>query len=104
MTSLASANPSVSAPSAPLISSLRLPRRASRIVRGVFATGVLALFAFGEPETSRAEGPPAISGFAPIGQVLLDKSGCASCPAVFATTRRHRTCSSPRASAAARSR
>jgi hypothetical protein len=51
---------------------------------------VAALFSIGGEGTSRAEDAPPLAGFSPLGQVLLDKSGCPSCPAVFATNKRHR--------------
>jgi hypothetical protein len=44
-------------------------------------------------DTSHAESPPALPalpGFTGLGQVLVDKTGCASCPAVFVTSKRHR--------------
>jgi hypothetical protein len=53
--------------------------------------GALALVSFAGQETSRADSAPAISGYSALGEVLLDKNGCSSCPAVYATSRRHRT-------------
>ena len=53
----------------------------------------VALVMIAGHETSRAEGAtelPALPGWTALGQVQLDKTGCPSCPAVFATNRRHR--------------
>lgn len=66
-------------------------RSGPRFGRTVAAMALTTLASFALPETSRAEAPPSISGFSAIGQVSVDKTGCASCPAVFATSRRHRT-------------
>jgi len=55
---------------------------------GVMAAVSLATLAV--PNTSQADSQPAIAGYAGLGQVLIDKNGCASCPAVFTTGRRYR--------------
>lgn len=34
---------------------------------------------------------PSLAGYATLGQVVVDKDGCASCPAVIKTAKRHRT-------------
>ena len=56
----------------------------------LFAIAAAATLTIADQRTSRAESAPALPGFASLGQVLLDKDGCASCPVVFATSRRHR--------------
>ena len=55
---------------------------------GVAAAVTLTTFAV--EDTSRADSQPAISGYAGLGQVLIDKNGCSSCPATFQTSRRYK--------------
>jgi hypothetical protein len=44
-----------------------------------------------QPRISEAaEAAPSLPGFATLGQVSVDKTGCASCPATIATSKRHR--------------
>jgi hypothetical protein len=50
----------------------------------------LALSSLAGDGRSQTESPPALANWTPLGQVFIDKSGCASCPATFATSRRHR--------------
>jgi hypothetical protein len=49
------------------------------------------LVSFARPSPSQAETAPSLPGFAMLGQVAVDKSGCPSCPRVIATDDRHRT-------------
>jgi hypothetical protein len=69
---------------------MNLDRSRRRLVKTIGMAGAVAFVSFSAVDTSRADSPPALSGFAPLGQVVLDKNGCTSCPAVFATARRHR--------------
>lgn len=55
---------------------------------GLFA--IVALFSIAQPRTSRADAAPSLPGFASLGQVVVDKDGCASCPLVITTEKRHR--------------
>lgn len=55
------------------------------------AVGVaLALSTLVGDARSQPQSLPALANWTPLGQVVVDKSGCASCPATFATKRRHR--------------
>jgi hypothetical protein len=58
----------------------------------VFLTSMIA--ALIRPTTSEAAEPldtaPSLPGFATLGQVSVDKTGCPSCPATIATNKRHR--------------
>lgn len=65
----------------------RSARRLSRVFGLLVA---VVLFSLARPSTSRAESAPSLPGFAALGQVSVDKSGCASCPRVIATEQRHR--------------
>ncbi|HWL87067.1 MAG TPA: hypothetical protein VNO21_14770 [Polyangiaceae bacterium] len=49
-----------------------------------------ALFSVVAPETSHAESAPTLANWTPLGTVLVDKSGCPSCPATFTSSARHR--------------
>lgn len=48
------------------------------------------LLSVARPSTSRADTAPSLPGFATLGQVLVDKTGCTSCPLVLPTDKRHR--------------
>ncbi|WP_394837744.1 hypothetical protein LVJ94_12605 [Pendulispora rubella] len=53
--------------------------------------GAVGFFLVAGHETSRAEGQPSLANWTALGRVLVTKEGCPSCPASFATSRRHRT-------------
>lgn len=74
--------------------SSRSPRPpAARLARalGLAAPFALTVAAVAAPSPGRAESAPALPGYAPLGEVRLDKTGCPSCPVTFSTDRRHRT-------------
>ena len=50
----------------------------------------VAFFSVAGHGTSRAESAPTLPNWTPLGQVMVDKSGCPSCPTTFPTSRRHR--------------
>src|SRR5688500_1408595 len=61
-----------------------------RCVLRVFGlVAIIGLIVAGYETPSRAQLPP-VPSWATVGQVRLDKDGCASCPAAFGTTIRHR--------------
>ena len=52
---------------------------------------MMLFVALAQPSTSQAaEEAPSLSGFATLGQVSVDRTGCQSCPAVITTSKRHR--------------
>lgn len=59
-------------------------RRVVAWLCGALVLGALAT-------TGRAEPPLALAGWTPIGEVHVDKRGCAPCSATFATARRYRS-------------
>lgn len=61
-----------------------------RYLRRLGVVVAVALFSSTGDDASHAQGAP-LPGWAPIGQVQLDKSGCASCPATFSIPSRHRS-------------
>jgi len=63
----------------------------NRIVKLAGVVGAFGLFLLAGHETSRAEGQPSLANWTAIGRVLVNKEGCSTCPATFATSRRHRT-------------
>jgi hypothetical protein len=58
-------------------------------IRAGLVLGVIVA-ALARPGTSHAETAPSLPGFSTLGQVSIDKTGCPSCPAVVATSKRHR--------------
>lgn len=65
-------------------------RSGRRCLKILVAIAAGAMFSIGDHDASRADTAPALSGFAPLGQVVIDKTGCSSCPVVFTTGKRHR--------------
>lgn len=62
-----------------------------RISHRLTAVGLgLSVLLLMTPEV-KAEEVPSLPGFASLGQVAIDKDGCASCPAIISTSKRHRT-------------
>ena len=61
------------------------------VFRALGLVAVVMLLSLARPSTSRAETAPSLPGFATLGQVVIDKTGCPSCPATIATNKRHRT-------------
>lgn len=54
------------------------------------AVATLTCLSVAVPTSSRAEDVPSLAGYATLGHVTVDKNGCASCPAVIRTSKRHR--------------
>lgn len=69
-------------------SSERAPRRQ---LHSLLFLLIVTLVCLSRPTVSRAESAPSLPGYATLGQVSVDKSGCSSCPLVLTTTKRHRT-------------
>jgi hypothetical protein len=59
-------------------------------IRCLLGVATVALFSLTGDEPSHAQ-VVVPAGWTALGQVTLDKSGCASCPATFPTTNRHRS-------------
>jgi len=55
---------------------------------GAFLT--VTLLSVARPSIGRAETAPSLPGFSALGQVVVDKNGCSSCPHVLPTDKRHR--------------
>lgn len=70
---------------------MHVPSSIAWLARALGLLAVVVLLSVGRPRTSHAETAPSLPGFSTIGQVLVDKSGCPSCPAVLTTEKRHRT-------------
>ena len=59
-------------------------------LRRLLGMAAIALATFAIEDTSHADSQPAITGYAGLGQVFIDKNGCGSCPATFTTSRRYK--------------
>lgn len=71
---------------------MHAPSPLARLASALGLISVVVLVSIGRPRASHAETTaPSLPGFSALGQVLVDKSGCPSCPAVFPTEKRHRT-------------
>lgn len=70
---------------------MHVPSSVARLARALGLLAVVVLLSIGRPRTGHAETAPSLPGFSPLGQVVVDKSGCPSCPVVITTEKRHRT-------------
>lgn len=61
------------------------------VLRALGLLAVVTLLSIARPATSRAESAPSLPGFSTLGQIVIDKTGCPSCPATIATDKRHRS-------------
>ena len=69
---------------------MHIPPSIARLARALGVLAVVLSLSLARPRPSHAESAPSLPGFATLGQVLVDKSGCPSCPLVLATEKRHR--------------